>query len=239
MIAAIADDRTVMVKAFVSNTLSFALVSARQVFAHKLAVFPKTGFSELALLQSNIHEVWARQYGSTMRTDLNYSTTDCFETFAFPPGVQSLCTLGERYSTHRGEVMLANQEGLTRTYNRFHSPDEKSAPVRKLRVLHVEIDEAVKQVYGWENLPLDHGFHETKHGLRYTISEAARVEVLDRLLELNHVRYAEEVKAGLHEEDSKGKAKPKPAAATKRESRAKVKGRNAGQAGLFADGDDE
>ncbi len=101
------------------------------------------------------------------------------------------------------------------------------------------MDEAVKQAYGWHDLSLDHGFHETKQGLRYTISEAARVEVLHRLLELNHTRYAEEVKAGQHGEDSKGKARPKPGTATKKKLPAKGKGRDAGQADLFANGDDE
>jgi len=49
------------------------------------------------------------------------------------------------------------------------------------------------------SLDLVHGFHETKQGVRYTISEPARREVLARLLKLNHERYAEEVKQGLHE----------------------------------------
>ncbi|MGZ3625707.1 MAG: hypothetical protein ACXVB7_21710, partial [Ktedonobacteraceae bacterium] len=55
------------------------------------------------------------------------------------------------------------------------------------------------QAYGWDDLVLEHGFHETKQGVRYTISEEARREVLGRLLQLNHERYAEEVKMGLHE----------------------------------------
>ena len=45
---------------------------------------------------------------------------------------------------------------------------------------------------------VDHGFHDTKQGVRYTIGETARREVLARLLKLNHERYAEEVKQGLH-----------------------------------------
>jgi hypothetical protein len=53
--------------------------------------------------------------------------------------------------------------------------------------------------YGWTDLDLGHGFHETKQGLRFTISEPARREVLGRLLRLNHERYAEEVSQGLHE----------------------------------------
>ena len=52
--------------------------------------------------------------------------------------------------------------------------------------------------YGWTDLDLGHGFHETKQGVRFTISEPARQEVLQRLLKLNHARYAEEVQPGLH-----------------------------------------
>ena len=45
---------------------------------------------------------------------------------------------------------------------------------------------------------LDHGFHDTRQGTRYTIGPVVRQEILDRLLELNHARYAAEVKAGLN-----------------------------------------
>ncbi len=41
----------------------------------------------------------------------------------------------------------------------------------------------------------EHGFHATKQGVRYTISEAARREVLARLLTLNHARYAEDLRS--------------------------------------------
>jgi hypothetical protein len=52
---------------------------------------------------------------------------------------------------------------------------------------------------------LAHGFHETKQGVRFTLSEAARREVLDRLLQLNHERYAEEVRLGLHNKKGNNK----------------------------------
>ena len=55
------------------------------------------------------------------------------------------------------------------------------------------MDNAVAAAYGWSDLHLGHGFHETKTGARFTISESARREVLARLLKLNHERYAEEV----------------------------------------------
>lgn len=57
---------------------------------------------------------------------------------------------------------------------------------------------------------LGHDFHNTKQGIRFTISETARREVLDRLLELNHQRYAEEVAQGLHDKKkAKGKGQKK------------------------------
>jgi len=101
--------------------------------------------------------------------------------------------------------MKVLNEGLTDTYNRFHDPDETAEAIQKLRQLHVEMDKAVAGVYGWTGLDLGHGFHETKQGVRFTISGPARREVLARLLKLNHERYAEEVAQGLHEK--KGRAK--------------------------------
>ena len=38
-------------------------------------------------------------------------------------------------------------------------------------------------------------FHDTQQGLRFTVSEPARRELLDRLLALNHQRHEEEVAA--------------------------------------------
>lgn len=102
--------------------------------------------------------------------------------------------------------MLGRNEGLTSTYNRFHNPDATAADIARLRELHVEMDNAVAAAYGWDDLDLGHGFNETPQGIRYTISESARRTVLTRLLELNHARYAEEVKAGLHDK-KKGKGK--------------------------------
>jgi hypothetical protein len=69
------------------------------------------------------------------------------------------------------------------------------------------MDQAVAAAYGWDDLALGHGFHETAQGVRFTIDEAVRREVLGRLLALNHQRYAEEVAMGLHEKVGTTKAR--------------------------------
>ncbi|MBX5495129.1 MAG: hypothetical protein IRZ15_07335 [Bryobacteraceae bacterium] len=71
-------------------------------------------------------------------------------------------------------------------------PHEVSEDIATLRALHVEMDNSVAAAYGRTDLDLGRNFHETKHGARFTISEPARREVLDRLLALNHERYAQE-----------------------------------------------
>jgi hypothetical protein len=59
-----------------------------------------------------------------------------------------------------------------------------------MREIHVELDHVVRDAYGWSDLPLDHGFHTYRQMTRWTVSPAARVELLDRLLEENHRRAA-------------------------------------------------
>jgi hypothetical protein len=118
--------------------------------------------------------------------------------------IDDLALVGSQYHEARKNFMLTRKEGLTKTYNCFHDPEENAAEIKKLRELHIEMDNAVAAAYGWEDLDLGHDHHPTKQGVRFTISEAARREVLGRLLKLNHERHAEEVNQGLHE---KGRGK--------------------------------
>ncbi|MGL5833855.1 MAG: Eco57I restriction-modification methylase domain-containing protein, partial [Waterburya sp.] len=240
---AIADREKVLVTAEVSGTTAFHFSSTKIVFSHKLIVFVLDELEKFSVMQSTIHKDWAYRYSSThvSLSNLNYSSSDCFETFPFPVCnkgfslesssperlITDLETIGETYYNHRQAIMQTRQEGLTKTYNRFHDPAETSEDIIKLRQLHVEMDYAVAQAYGWNDLipptlvspapltkgGLEHDFHETKQGLRYTISEPIRREILDRLLQLNFDRYAEEKQRGLHDK-KKGKGKKKKGKAT-------------------------
>lgn len=190
---------------------SFIFQDGSSVYGHKLVVFSLDSYFYFSTLQSSLHTAWVHSHGSSLETRPVYTPSDCFETFPFPLRFDGLYSEGEHYYSHRQSIMQSRQEGLTQTYNRFHNPTEISPEIAELRRLHVELDQAVTLAYGWQDFDLDHGFHETKQGIRYTISETARREVLDRLLELNHQRYNEELGAGLHEKKS-----TKAAAASKR-----------------------
>ena len=144
-----------------------------------------------------------------MKGDLRYTPSDCFETFAFPESMVGLTTAGERYYKHRQQLMQDRQEGLTTVYTRFHNQANDDADISELRQLQIEMDHAVAESYDWKDLDLGHGFHPTKQGVRFTLAEEARRNVLDRLLKLNHERYAAEHAAGKHEKAKKPKKSPK------------------------------
>lgn len=74
----------VMAIALTSKTVAIAMLPANQVFSHSLGIFSDTNKSHFAYLQSTLHNVWAWSYGSSMKSDLRYTPSVCFETFPFP-----------------------------------------------------------------------------------------------------------------------------------------------------------
>ena len=216
---AIASLKRVLVCVAISKYLNFVFIEKGYVYNQRLFVFAFDDAARFACLQNSFHELWTRKYASTLDTRLSYVSSSCFNTFPFPTEISSVRDIGERYYEFRRRAMLSRREGLTRIYNRFHDRDEKSEDIAQLRALHVEMDQAVAAAYDRSDVDLGHDFHETKEGVRYTLSESARRTVLDCLLALNHEGYVEEVKAGLHNKGAKktarGRPKPKDNAALK------------------------
>ena len=208
------------------------------ILKHTAIGIPVDRWALFAVAQSTLHEVWAWEYEIRRKEDLRYLPKRCGDTFPIPNSALSnrdlrsvqgtLDDVGQEYEGSRRQIMLTRQEGLTATYNRFHDPAESAPDVQKLRDLHVEMDKAVAAAYGWDDLDLGHGFHETMQGTRFTISESARREVLARLLKLNHERYAEEVAQGLHQKKGGGG-----------KTRKGKRGAGEGELSLFGDDDDD
>jgi hypothetical protein len=189
---AVAGLREVIVQPFTAKYLFPTFVDARSVFAHPLVVIVQPTFSIYALLQSSLHEKWVWQHGSTSLDLLRYTASSVLETFPLPRESKSLESLGKTYYDFRQRLIYSRNEGLTVIYNNFHNPTVVSDDIEKQRSLQRELDLGVAAAYGWTDLKLNHDFHGTEQGLRYTISEDARREVLDRLLVLNHRRHDEE-----------------------------------------------
>ncbi len=190
---AIAELEEVLVIARVSKTVMPMRVSRSQVFHEKLVLFAEAGFADQAVLSSSPHQMWAIKYGTTMRVDPTYMPSSVFETFPRPEVNDQLSEIGEILDIERRETMLRRDLGLTKLYNLVNDPsvaNSADSDVARLRQIHVGLDEAVMAAYGWDDVPLEHGFYTYRQMERWTVSPAARVEILDRLLEENHRRAA-------------------------------------------------
>ena len=209
--SSIADaDRVLAISRYYKH-MAVARLRTGMVYSDSIIVFQPNTNAAFCILQSRLHEIWARFFGSTIGDGLRYTPSDCFETFPFLQGWETrtgLESVGEQYYAFRAAFMVRNDQGMTKTYNRFHDPYEEDSDILELRQLHEAMDQAVLDAYGWSDIPTDCEFlldyeidEETwgnkKKPYRYRWPNDVRDEVLARLLELNAQRAAEEARAGL------------------------------------------
>lgn len=217
LMAALRQSRTALACSLTSKHYAWAIKPTNIVFAHTCIVFPSSSHALFACLESQPHVSWARFFASTLEDRLRYTPSDCFETFPFPPDFESnpaLEAAGKAYYEFRADLMVRNNEGLTKTYNRFHDPNERSADIKKLRELHDAMDRAVLAAYGppfsevvvppceflldyeeEEDEEEENGKRQKKKPWRYRWPDAFRDEVLALFLELNKQRADAEKKS--------------------------------------------
>ena len=184
---------------------------SRIVFSDKLVVFADDrliGHRSARYQCTSCTNIGLAFLGSTMKDDsCLYIHLTVSKPFHFPPTVEPITTRGRgrAYHDHRAALMVARNEGMTKTYNRFHDPTETAEDIQRLRELHAAMDRAVLEAYGWHDLAaraepifLDETNEDdhTYQGRLFWPSDF-RDEVLARLLALNAERHAEEVRLGI------------------------------------------
>lgn len=184
----------VLALARVSQHLALAFVDVAMVHSEQLVLIADASDATFAVLQSRVHEVWARFFSSSLGDGLRYAPSDCLDTFPFPADWRAdpeLAALGDRYHRHRAALMRRRGEGLTAIYNRMHDPDERDPGVLELRELHAALDRAVLRAHGWPDLAAAarcefEREHDRSRRPRLRWPPALRDELLARLLARNH-----------------------------------------------------
>uniref|UniRef100_UPI00338E9466 Eco57I restriction-modification methylase domain-containing protein n=1 Tax=Acidiphilium sp. TaxID=527 RepID=UPI00338E9466 len=186
---------------------AFAFLSTELVFAERLCIFRNRSYGFFTTLQSNVHEIWARFFGTTQTDRLIYTPSDAFDNFPLPDGATNRVAMeqaGKDYYEARAALMQSTNKGLTETYNRFNDPEDQAPAIIRLRTLHAAMDRAVLDAYGWTDLhPV--AIHEREWEAqdedekpapwRLRWPEADRDTVLARLLDLNRSRHEVEAQA--------------------------------------------
>ena len=72
------------VAARTTKHLSFSAMPTNYVYSDALYVFTSERWDLFTVVQSTLHEVWARKYSGSLKQDLRYSPSKCYDTFAFP-----------------------------------------------------------------------------------------------------------------------------------------------------------
>lgn len=211
--AAIAPLSRCLVTSRHSKHLMFAFQPVDRIFSDATNVFAFGASTAFAVLQSRIHEFWARLLSSTMEDRLRYAASDCFETFPFPTEdpralVPELEALGEQLYNARAAYMVDTDQGLTKTYNALKDPACLDERILALRILHERLDAAVLAAYGWADVAVP-PYCVATDADRAAL-QAFEDEIIDRLFVLNAERAKKEAALG------RGKAPKATAAAAPR-----------------------
>jgi hypothetical protein len=213
--SAIADaPRVLVANRAAAKFLTFSFLPPGCVYSDSLFVFSESSYAHFAVVQSRLHELWARMFGSSMKDDLRYTGTTCYENFPFPVFTTNLEAAGRTYENSRSKLMADTQLGLTKLGNRLNSPEDRTSEITQLRQLHAAMDKAVLDAYGWSDIVPAYEFsgdYENEDGsagsVRLNFTEEVRDTVLQRLLALHAERLKAEQEQAQAESPKKAKAK--------------------------------
>jgi hypothetical protein len=212
----------------VTKYLAFAFIPSQYVSSANLDVWASDSLDLMLVLQSSIYDLWARKWSSHLETRLKHSITNSFEKYPLPSYIPTnLQETGHELYTFRKKLLRDQHIGLTQLYNKVHSASNSSKEIEYMRTLIKQMDNRLRDAYGWQDLDFQHGFYidnkpfseslleSLREGegrkkfseVRFSVSPTARREILIRLLKLNYERQAEEVSKGFWILDKNGKWK--------------------------------
>ncbi len=179
-----------------SKHLCYSVQPTARVFSEATNIFAFDSFSPFSVLQSRVHEAWARLLSSSMKEDLRYSVSDCFETFPFPcqdprVGLPILEERGRQLYEFRSAFMVETRQGLTNVYNLLKDPACRDRRIEDLRELHCEVDRAVLNAYGWPGISVP-PYVAPATAAEHRAIEIFEDEIIDKLSLLNAQRAEEE-----------------------------------------------
>ncbi len=196
--------------------------------SHSVKLFAYCGMSEFSVMQSSVHEAWARQQSGKLDQRLAYNLSKGFATFPWPDNLPDSVS-GRNFFEKRSLYCAERGICFTDSYNALHDVKESDKDLNNLRTLFVRMDLEVAKSYGWNDLSLEHGFHDVSYlpksdRRRFTVSEEARQEIIIRLSRLNLARRKDELSKSAAQETTDTRAGARSKAA-----------RSHGQGDLLAD----
>ena len=187
-----------LVMASVSKYIVLRRYVGKAGFNQKTKVVFFSDHSSFGILQSNVHDMWARWRSGSRGITLSYSTSRALDSFPMPQRRTSVLEqIARLYHEQRQRILTDQWIGPTELYNRVHDDGIVDKYVQDFRLLIQELDRAVVDAYGWNDIQLKHDFYDGSYlpeadSRRFYVCEDARRQVISRLAELNGDRYERE-----------------------------------------------
>ena len=153
----------VLVVAETSDTFAPVIVDSSNCFSNKVVIFTTDDHAALGILQSRFHEYWCRTVSCTLKDDLTYVPSVCYDTFPVPfawSQDEHLRLLAREFDKKRLSCLNSMGIGLTSLYNKIHDPRCEDNQIAELRIALDEIDYCLTSLYGFDGLDLKIGFYE-------------------------------------------------------------------------------
>ena len=122
---------------------------ANWLAGEKTVVVATDDFYVFAILTSNVHRTWMHSQKSTLKADIAYTPSTCFETFPFPQTpiakqIEAIRKTAIDLHEYRSAQMEKKQWGITKLYNEYFNE-----PASQLAKLHNMLDDLVLKAYGF------------------------------------------------------------------------------------------
>lgn len=185
----------VIVNSRVTKYFNPVLVKNESVFSNKLAIFATQSMPLLGYFNSTVVQEWVWKRSGRSGSGLSFSSSDSYLTLPFPcqEKLKNIESTAKDYHDLRNNISEKMGVGVTEIYNMFHDPNVIDAQIESLRKLQVKLDLCVINVYGWDDLIIEHDFYEIDYlssndSIRYSICTKTIDEILERLTLLNKER---------------------------------------------------
>jgi hypothetical protein len=175
----------------VSKTMLPVIVPGGAVYLQTAFIVASDDFAMFGVLSSSMHWLWAAMpaHATSLESRPRYHQGRCFATFPRPPRTDKVRQMGEQLHRDRAVMLASRNEGLTKLYNRVTDPSSQDEDIVGLRSLHAELDHAVADAFGWDDLRLEHAVRQHRRfGDRWLPAEEDQREIERRLSDLNRSR---------------------------------------------------
>ena len=142
--------------------LIMVFISSDWIPSHSIKLFAFDDFVSLSIMQSSIHEVWARFQSGKLEQRLAYNLSKSFRTFPWPRSMPEDGPANDLWNL-REQISRDENICFTDLYNALHDKGHDVATIQRLRELIVKNDYAVLAAYGWDDLTLGHDFHAASY----------------------------------------------------------------------------